>query len=84
MKTNGWRFTHRDVLLNLLVCQRDGGALVGWRRRQAEAVGDGAFCLSQRLLEVLDVSLRLHLQLLRLSAHCCSTHYEVRDKQGLR
>lgn len=73
---NHRRYTHRDVPLNLLVGQRDGGGAVGRRRRQGEAVVSGFFCSCQRLLEVLDVTLRLHLQFLSLPTHCCFTDYK--------
>lgn len=75
-KTGDRSLTHRDVLLDLLIGQRDDGAVVRWRWRQAEAVSDGTFRLSQRLLEVLDVPLSRHLQLLCLATHCRLAHYE--------
>lgn len=75
-KTDDSSFTHGDVLLDLLIGQCDGGAVVRRRRRQAEAVSDGAFRLSQRLLEVLDVPLSRHLQLLCLATHCGLAHYK--------
>lgn len=68
-------FTHCDIPLDLLVGQCECGIAVRRRRRQAEGVSCGVFCLGQRLVEVLDVSIGLHLQLLRLAANLRFTHY---------
>ena len=71
---------YRDVLLHLLVGQSgggggggggDGGLRVGC---QGEVVRDGGLCAGQSLMEVLDVPLLLHLQLLRLATHHILRH----------
>lgn len=73
--------THRYVLLHFLIFQRNSGTAVWWRRCEGEAVSDGALCSRQRLLEVLDVSLLLHLQLLCFLVHCCLTHCTDQKKK---
>lgn len=68
--------THRNVLLDLLVGQGYVGAAAGLSGRQGEVVlGAGGSCACQSLVEVSDIPLLLHLQLLSLSMHSTLTHY---------